>query len=82
MRGLQDFPSIAGFEIEETLVRGATSWICKARQKSLNRFVALKILDVDVAEDQTEVDRFLREARRRRSFLARSISRASNQAAS
>ena len=44
-------------------MRGPTAWICKARQKSLNRFVALKILDAEFAEDEGEVERFLREAR-------------------
>jgi serine/threonine protein kinase len=54
---------IRGFEIYEVLGRGGMGTVYRARQLSMNRIVALKLLPKIAVEDPRDVKRFLREAR-------------------
>jgi len=54
------FPQL---EILELIGRGGMGAVYKARQKQLDRFVALKILPPGVSHDPTFADRFTREAK-------------------
>lgn len=54
------FPQL---EIIELLGKGGMGAVYKARQKELDRFVALKILPPEISRNPTFVDRFMREAR-------------------
>lgn len=54
---------VAGYEILLQLGEGATGKVWKARQKSLDRFVALKVLSPHLANDEDFVRRFDREGR-------------------
>ncbi len=56
----REFPQL---EILELLGQGGMGAVYKARQKSLDRLVALKILTVDTATDPSFAERFAREAR-------------------
>ena len=53
---------IPGYKLLSKLGEGATSTVWLARQESLNREVAIKILRPQYAADTTEVQAFLREA--------------------
>ncbi|MBI1177189.1 protein kinase [bacterium] len=51
------------FEIVKLLGRGGMGWVYQARQKQLDRLVALKILPPEAGRDPTFAERFQREAR-------------------
>ena len=54
---------IEGYEMISKLGQGAMGAVFKARQMSLDRIVALKILSRRLARDESYVKRFLSEAR-------------------
>ncbi len=59
---MSDF-NLPGFEVLEKLGQGGMATVWKARQISLDRTVAIKILLSRMSRDQSDVDRFLAEAR-------------------
>jgi len=54
---------IAGYKLEKKLGAGSMGTVYKARQLSLDREVAIKILSPHLARKQDYVERFLKEAR-------------------
>ncbi len=54
---------IAGYKVTQRLGKGGMGTVYLARQLSLDRDVALKILDPKVAQDHTFIQRFIYEAR-------------------
>jgi serine/threonine-protein kinase len=56
-------PSIPGYEILDTLQEGAMGHVYRARQTSLDRIVAVKVLNAALARSSEYRLRFLREAR-------------------
>ena len=60
---MPDSVDIAGYEVLEKLGAGAAGTVYKARQISMDRLVAIKILPKDVAQDKRFTERFTREAR-------------------
>ncbi|MBC8218525.1 MAG: serine/threonine protein kinase [Planctomycetes bacterium] len=56
----EKFPQL---EIMELLGQGGMGAVYKARQKQLDRFIALKILPLEVGQHEAFAERFMREAR-------------------
>jgi hypothetical protein len=54
---------IAGYVVEGKLGRGGQGQVFLARQLSLDRLVALKVMPPELAENENFVNRFVREAR-------------------
>lgn len=55
--------TIGGFEILRELGRGSMGVVYKAREIALDRFVAFKVVASGIADDQSRLARFEREAR-------------------
>lgn len=62
-RRYQGQEQIAGYRLLELLGEGAMGAVYKARQLSLDRDVAIKVLSPDLAKDEAYVRRFLSEAK-------------------
>ncbi|MFO0869944.1 MAG: serine/threonine-protein kinase [Pirellulales bacterium] len=58
----ETLPRIAGYEVQETLGRGGFGRVYRARQMSLRREVAIKVLRTSDADDPQLVQRFISEA--------------------
>jgi len=56
-------PELTGFEVIEKLGEGGMATVWKARQISLDRVVAVKIMSARLATDPDDVERFQSEAR-------------------
>jgi tRNA A-37 threonylcarbamoyl transferase component Bud32 len=56
-------PHFPDLEIQELIGAGGMGAVYKARQRNLDRLVALKILSADLAQDPAFAERFNREAR-------------------
>lgn len=56
-------PQIDNFEIVGLLGQGGMATVWKARQRSLDRYVAIKVLAPSYASDPEDIDRFREEAR-------------------
>jgi len=55
--------TIAGYELEARVGRGGMGVVWRARQPSLDRLVAVKLIGSDAADDEVFRERFLREAK-------------------
>src|SRR4051794_4538839 len=55
--------AIPGYELLGRIGRGARGVVYRARQKSVDRVVAIKVLRDDAARDRQYIERFRREAR-------------------
>jgi len=54
---------ISGFEVLECLGQGGMAAVWKARQLSLDRIVAIKVLSQKMSGDISDIERFLKEAK-------------------
>ncbi len=57
------YPDIPGFQILEMLPNAGMSRVYKARQLSLDRVVVLKVLPQNMIKEESDVERFMEEAR-------------------
>ena len=62
-RAFEEEQKIAGYKLEQKLGAGSMGTVYRARQLSLDRVVAIKILSPHLARKPAYVERFLREAR-------------------
>ncbi|MHC4831523.1 MAG: protein kinase domain-containing protein [Planctomycetota bacterium] len=60
--GSKDWNAIEGYQIKSKLGKGGMGSVYKALHVKLQKFVALKVLPPDLANDQEYLDRFNREA--------------------
>jgi serine/threonine protein kinase len=60
---MAELPRIGNFELLERIGQGGMGTVFKARQISMDRIVAVKILPPSLAKEQQFIERFLREAR-------------------
>ena len=60
---MSDAPHIENFEVVGRLGQGGMATVWKARQSSLDRMVAIKVLASSLAKDQADIARFRDEAR-------------------
>jgi serine/threonine-protein kinase len=60
---MSEAPHIENFEVNSLLGRGGMATVWKARQTSLDRFVAIKVLSSAFATDPADIARFREEAR-------------------
>ncbi|MEI8243580.1 MAG: serine/threonine-protein kinase, partial [bacterium] len=60
---MSEAPHIENFEVDSLLGRGGMATVWKARQRSLDRFVAIKVLSSAFATDPADIARFREEAR-------------------
>ncbi len=60
---MPDSASIAGYELLEKIGSGAAGTVYKARQISMDRLVAIKLLPSELAKNKRFTERFTREAR-------------------
>ncbi|HEY3324691.1 MAG TPA: serine/threonine-protein kinase [Planctomycetota bacterium] len=62
-RQSQELPTLAGFKLLNKVGQGGMGAVFRARQISMDRIVALKILPKRLAQNPTFKERFIREAR-------------------
>ena len=62
-KALSGFRKLGNFEIVARIGQGSMGAVFKARQVSMDRFVAVKVLPPRLAKDPAYVERFMREAR-------------------
>jgi len=62
-KGLAGAPEVPGYRIIAELGRGSAGTVYRARQLSMDRTVAIKVLATELAKDHAYLDRFFREAK-------------------
>jgi eukaryotic-like serine/threonine-protein kinase len=77
-RAMQELPGlvnqpIPGYQLMEKLGQGATGVVFKARQLSMDRLVAVKILNAKLAANETYLARFHREAHLAAKFSSNNV---------
>jgi len=63
LKKVRELPAIPGYRIEGIVGRGATGIVYRARQTSVDRVVALKVLHQELVGSQSALRRMQREAR-------------------